>query len=192
MRMNRGGQGQVVTEREQNRVNFLKNMFGRQDDRAPVRALYAAIIAEARQAHWYEAGGVPDTIDGRFDMVSAILSLVLVRLEALGEAGQTPSTLLTELFVSDMDGQLREIGIGDIVVGKHIGKMMGALGGRLGAYRDALNGGEALEGVMLRNLFRLEPPGDAAMAAAKAALLDVWQRLQSAGLEMLLAGRLEA
>ena len=55
------------------------------------------------------------------------------------------SVYLTELFVDDMDGQLREIGIGDIVVGKHIGRLMSMMGGRLGAYRDGLaRGGDAL------------------------------------------------
>jgi cytochrome b pre-mRNA-processing protein 3 len=51
--------------------------------------------------------------------------------------------LLTELFVEDMDGQLRESGVGDVVVGKHIGKLMAVLGGRLGALRAALAAGDA-------------------------------------------------
>jgi cytochrome b pre-mRNA-processing protein 3 len=192
MRMMRDGQGQVVMEREQSRVNFFSKLFGGQDDRAPLRPLYAAIVARARQPDWYTQAGVPDTIDGRFDMVSAILSLVLVRMEALGEAALTPSARLTELFVSDMDGQLREIGIGDIVVGKHIGKMMGALGGRLGAYRDALSGGEALEAVILRNLYRNEPPSTVELEAAKAGLLKVRQELEGASLVDLLGGKLAA
>jgi cytochrome b pre-mRNA-processing protein 3 len=53
------------------------------------------------------------------------------------EALKAPA-LLTELFVTDMDGQLRESGVGDMVVGKHIGRLMSVLGGRLGAYREAL------------------------------------------------------
>ena len=92
--------------------------------------LYAAIVAQARAPDWYVAGAVPDTIDGRFDMVATVLALVLLRLEA-EPAGLAASARLTEQFVTDMDGQLREIGIGDVVVGKHMGRMMGALGGRL-------------------------------------------------------------
>ena len=53
-----------------------------------------------------------------------------------------PDTLLAELFVEDMDGQLREFGVNDVVVGKRIGKLMSVLGGRLGAYRSALNAGD--------------------------------------------------
>jgi cytochrome b pre-mRNA-processing protein 3 len=63
-----------------------------------------------------------------------------------------PSVRLTELFVTDMDGQLRESGVGDLVVGKHIGRLMSVLGGRLGAYRAALAGQEDLGAALERNL----------------------------------------
>ena len=86
---------------------------------------------------------MPDTLDGRFDMIAAILALVLLRLEAEGEAGRGPSVLLTEIFIDDMDGTLRQIGIGDYVVGKHVGRMMGALGGRLAAFRAGRRAGLA-------------------------------------------------
>ena len=116
-------------------LKAFRKWFSSADERSQVGPLYAAIIAEARLPHWYVEGGVADSIDGRFDMVNAVLALVLIRLEALGDEARVPSTLLAETFVNDMDGQLRELGIGDVVVGKHIGRMMGALGGRLGAYR---------------------------------------------------------
>src|SRR3546814_21170489 len=81
--------------------------------------------------------------DLRFDMITAILCLVLLRLEGAPETKQQ-SVWLTELFVDDMDGRLRQIGIGDMIVGKHIGRMMSALGGRLAAYRSGLGAGEWL------------------------------------------------
>jgi len=68
-----------------------------------------------------------------------------------------------------MDGQLRERGIGDIVVGKHIGRMMGALGGRLGALREAFAGGD-LDGAIDRNIYRGTVPGDAARAVVREGL----------------------
>ena len=120
--------------------------------------LYRGIVERARDPQWYGTGGVPDTKDGRFDMIAAILALALLRLESEGEAHATESALLAELFVEDMDGQLRELGIGDIVVGKHIGKMMGALGGRLAAYRTGFaNDGDARE-ALARNLYRGKDP----------------------------------
>ena len=118
--------------------SFLSRLFGRTDPRETMRPLYAAIIVEGRAEHWYALGQVPDTLDGRFDMIVAILAQVLLRMER-DDAAQE-SVWLTELFVDDMDGQLREEGVGDVVVGKHVGRMMSALGGRIAAYRDALDG----------------------------------------------------
>ena len=85
------------------------------DPRDALRPLYAQIVATARQPHWFVEGKVADTIEGRFEMVAIILSLVLLRLE--GDTEQAGSTaLLIELFVEDMDPQLREVGIGDMMV----------------------------------------------------------------------------
>jgi cytochrome b pre-mRNA-processing protein 3 len=143
-----------------NDMTLLQRLFGK-PDRGTAPLLYAAIVERARAPHWYIEGQVPDTVDGRFDMVAAILSLVLLRLE--GEPlGVEPSTALAEVFIDDMDGQLREIGIGDVVVGKHVGRMMGMLGGRLGAYRAGLAEGD-LEAALARNVYRGNPPGDAAL-----------------------------
>ena len=131
--------------------------------------LYNAVVARARAPHWYLDGGVPDTVDGRFDMIAAVLSFVLLRLEGVPE-GAGPSAALAERFVDDMDGQLRQMGIGDIVVGKHIGKMMAMLGGRLGAYREGLARG-AIDDALVRNLYRGEAPAPAALAHVRDALL---------------------
>ena len=152
-------------------VSILRRLFPERDQRAPYRPLYDAIVAEARTPAWYIDGGVPDTVDGRFDMVALILSLVLIRLEAEGDTGRLPSTLLTELFVDDMDGQLRQIGVGDVVVGKHVGRMMSALGGRISAYRAALTGEESLRDALVRNLWRGEAPAATDFVEARARAL---------------------
>ncbi|KAB7647561.1 ubiquinol-cytochrome C chaperone family protein [Polymorphobacter fuscus] len=131
----------------------------------PGQALYNQVVDLARRPDWYIAGEVPDTIDGRFDMVALMLSLVLLRLEA--EPGDAPKQLSADLadrFINDMDGSLRQGGIGDQVVGKHIGQMMAALGGRLGAYRDAGGDDAALATALRRNLWRGEPVADDAVA----------------------------
>lgn len=131
-------------------MSFLTNMFARKaDPRAALRPLYDAIVAMGRDPRWYE-GGVPDTIDGRFEVITAILSHVLLRLEG-EETARAPSAHLTEIFIDDMDAQLRQSGVGDLMVGKHIGRMMGALGGRLGAYRGAANAAERAH-ILARNL----------------------------------------
>jgi len=167
-------------------MGFLARLMGARPEAA--RPLYDAIVARARQTHWYLAGAVPDTVDGRFDMVAAILSLVLLRLEQAPE-GAEPAARLTEAFIDDMDGQLRQIGIGDIVVGKHIGKMMGMLGGRLGAYRDGLAASD-IGPALVRNLYRGEAPGAAALAHVRETLVKLNAALQPVAIDALLAGSL--
>jgi len=137
---------------------LLRRLLGQDKARDALAPLYRAVVTTARRPVWYRSGGVPDTIDGRFDMVAAILSLVLLRLETEGEAGAEPAARLTELFIDDMDGQLRQQGIGDIVVGKHMGKLMSQLGGRLGAFREGLVEGGDLDGAIRRNLLRGREP----------------------------------
>lgn len=145
---------------------LLQKLTGRDSDREALVPLYRQIVATARRPVWYREGGVPDTMDGRFDMVSAILSLVLLRLESEGDAAREPSARLTEIFIDDMDGQLRQDGIGDLLVGKHIGRLMSMLGGRLGAFREGLAEGGDLDGAVARNLLRTEtgaPPAQVAV-----------------------------
>lgn len=135
----------------------------------PLSDLWAWIAATARQPDWYLRHGVADTVDGRFDMVALVTSLVLVRLEESDLRMET--ALLTERFVEDMDGSLRDIGIGDMVIGKHVGRMVGALGGRLGAYRKALSAGalpEDLATALARNVYRGAAPAGAAEGLAVA------------------------
>lgn len=169
-------------------ASFFQRLFGRADPRDNLRPLYAAVIAEGRQPHWYVEGAVPDTLDGRFDMIVAILAQILIRLEQQG--GAQDSVWLTELFVDDMDGQLRQEGIGDVVVGKHIGKMMSALGGRISAYRAALIGNDSLDEALRRNLYRGAPATDSAVAHVETALRARWIRLGCLTRDALLTGDL--
>lgn len=167
-------------------MTFLKSLFGRTKPQNALADLYAAIVAEGRAPHWYRDGGVPDTLDGRFDMIAAILSLVLLRMENLDTTDETAR--LAEIFVDDMDGQLRQMGVGDIVVGKHIGRMMSALGGRLGAYRSALKDGRGIEEALERNLYRGVSPAPAAIAHSAAAFRHLAARLDTLDLAALRAG----
>jgi cytochrome b pre-mRNA-processing protein 3 len=173
-------------------VNLLKRLFARDDDRASVRPLYAAIAVQARQPHWYVEGEVPDTIDGRFEMVTVILALVLIRLDAIGDAGAAPAALLAEVFVEDMDGQMRELGMGDVVVGKHIGKMMSALGGRLGAYRIGLANDAPMGEALVRNLYAGSSTSAAALSHVEGGLRTLLAGLSERSLDRLLLGDIAA
>jgi len=154
---------------------------------AEARPLWQDIVAEARQPRWYAELGVADSIEGRFDMVTLILALVMLRLER--EPGcETVAVRLTEMFVDDMDAQLRQSGVGDLMVGKHMGKLMAVLGGRIGALRGALGQDDAVLGeVIMRNARLLEGAGPDGLAAALRAL-DA--QIAANKLERLLAGEL--
>jgi len=167
-------------------MGWLASLLGRRNEEA--LPLYTAVVARAREPHWYLDGQVPDTVDGRFDMIAAMLGFVVLRLEQDGQ-GAAISAVLTERFVDDMDGQLRQIGIGDVVVGKHIGKMMGMLGGRLGAYREGL-AGDGIDTALVRNLYRGEAPEPAALAHVRDTLLAFRDRLAATPIPDLAEGRL--
>ena len=172
------------------KVSFLTQIFGGRREREAYRPLYDSVVNAGRDPSWYVEGHVPDTIDGRFDILSALLALVLIRMEREEEQTRAASVLLTEIFIDDMDGTIRQIGIGDLMVGKHVGKMMGALGGRLGAFRDAIAQGEGFEGPVVRNIFRDAPPSDTALAFVSGRLRRFHDRLATTPLGQVLEGRL--
>ena len=145
-------------------------------------------MAQARDPDWYRDGDVPDTLDGRFDMVAAILSFVLMRLERDDDAALL-SAQVTERFVDDMDAQVRQIGFGDMVVGKHIGRMVAMLGGRLSAYRDGIAGG-VLDAALRRNLYRDATPADAAVAWSRDRLIAFDATLAALPVSALAQGQL--
>ena len=169
-------------------MSFLTHIFGpRRDDCAPVRVLWRRIVELARDPRLYARCGVADTVPGRFDAVVLVLALVLLRMER-EEALMPASALLTELFVDDMDGQLRQSGVGDLVVGKHIGRLMGVLGGRLGVLRTALPGGlDALTPVIARNLSLVAGAGPDEAARLALALAET---LATSSGDDLLGGRI--
>ena len=169
-------------------MSVITRLFrSRSDPREGLRPLWHAIVAHSREAWWYREGGVADTVPGRFDMIVAILALVLLRLEPEAETAQA-QVFLTELFVEDMDGQLRESGVGDPVIGKHVGRLVSALGGRLGAFRTALaSAGDAWPAAVARNVSLREGAGTEPLARR---LLAFQHSLTAVGTDRLLAGEL--
>jgi cytochrome b pre-mRNA-processing protein 3 len=146
-------------------MSLLARLFtSRPDPREALRPLWHRVVELSRAPALYRDDGVADTVAGRFDMITAVLAVVLLRLERDGLADET--ALLTELFVADMDAQLRETGVGDVVVGKHMGKLMSALGGRIGALREALASADEamLEAALERNVTMAEGQSTAALA----------------------------
>jgi cytochrome b pre-mRNA-processing protein 3 len=169
----------TATASTERKPGFFARLFGKGDD--DLGALYAVVVAQARQPHWYATYGVPDTVDGRFDMVSLVLTLVLLRLE--DEGRDVEAVRLTERFIDDMDGQIREIGFGDLVVGKQVGGIMAIVGGRLGAHRAGLD----VE-TLGRTLWRGNSPENADAALAR--IIALRERIDSVPLNALLGGQL--
>lgn len=146
----------------------------------PAEALYLSVVRQARQPAFYTSLGVPDTLDGRFDMIVLHVVLVLLRLKREGAAGERMGQALFDVLFADMDRSLREMGVGDLGVGKRVKQMGKAAYGRLSAYEAALAGESAALGAAIaRNLYgTVEPTADhvAGMSgyvrAAAAALRD--------------------
>ena len=92
----------------------MRSLFNRwrapKDEAGP---LYSALVSEARRPAWYVDGGVADTLDGRFAVLSSLVALAILRLEDGEEAAARGSVALTESFIADMDAQMREVGFGD-------------------------------------------------------------------------------
>ncbi len=173
-------------------IASIRNAFSPRapDPREVMRPLYTALVERARVPQWY-LDGAPDTMDGRFDILCGLLSLVLIRLET-DPVAQQPSVWLTEIFVNDMDGQLRQIGIGDMIVGKHIGRMMSALGGRLGAYRDAGDNETAMAAALRRNLWADAEVDEATAARVAQRMIGFRRALAATPVDPMLAGQLPA
>jgi cytochrome b pre-mRNA-processing protein 3 len=128
-------------------------MFGRHGRAATAAALYAAIVAQSRRPVFYSDYGVPDTLDGRFDLI--VLHQVLLSRRLLGdEKLRSLAQEVFDAFCRDMDGNLREMGVGDLAVPKKMLKFGEAFYGRLGAYAKALDAGDhgALAAALARNI----------------------------------------
>jgi cytochrome b pre-mRNA-processing protein 3 len=139
---------------------ILKRFFQRGE--APSRRLYGAIVAAARHPAPYQSWGVADTLDGRFDMIVVHMYLVLARLK--GETPELRQALVDEFF-ADMDRSLREMGVGDLSVGKKVRRMAEAFYGRIAAYDQAMAaGGAALVAAIARNFF---PDGGGSTASER-------------------------
>lgn len=126
--------------------------------------LYAAAVAAAREPFFYTTLGVPDTLDGRFDMVAVHTFLLIHRLRDQTDLAQA---VFDAMFV-DMDNNLREIGVGDLSVGKRVRAMWEAFHGRSKTYEAALeaNDADALAAALGRNVWRGNAPAGAATALA--------------------------
>src|SRR5471032_825393 len=117
-----------------------------------IEAIYGMIVTQAREPLFYRNLTVPDTVNGRFDLLVLHLWMVLRRLKPL-EEGTVLSQMLFDRFCDDMDGNLREMGVGDLTVPKRMQAFGEAFYGRTAAYDLALTEGqEPLAQALCRNI----------------------------------------
>jgi cytochrome b pre-mRNA-processing protein 3 len=142
--------------------------FRRDPQKRIIGALYGMIVAQARNASFYACYGVPDTVEGRFDLIVLHLVLLLRRLEGEGDSSEAEGDRqqgvdhglgqkLFDAFCQDLDDNLREMGVGDLAVPKRMRRFGEAFYGRQAAYRAALASGgtQELEKALARNIFEV-------------------------------------
>ncbi len=146
---------------------FLFNRRERRRRRAVAEALYHTAVAQARQPAFYRALGVPDTWQGRFEMVALHTWLLLRRLKAggPGEPAELAQAVFDAMF-RDMDANLRELGTSDIGMGRRIRRLAESFYGRMAAYDDGLDTAETTLAEALARNIHGDDPGPAARALA--------------------------
>jgi cytochrome b pre-mRNA-processing protein 3 len=124
--------------------------------------LYGVAVAAARDPFLYTDLHVPDTLDGRFDMIGLYAFLLIQRLKREPAPGPALAQAVFDAMFSDMDVNLREMGVGDLSVGRKVRVMWEAFHGRAAAYAAAMNAGDlaALDAALERNVWRGKPPSD--------------------------------
>jgi cytochrome b pre-mRNA-processing protein 3 len=145
------------------------------------QAVYDRAVAQARRPEFYAAMGVPDTVEGRFDLLSLHVALICRRLARTGREGQDLAQALFDTMFADMEHNLREIGVSDTSLGRSVKTMAKGFLGRAEAYGRALSGDEPLETVLQRNLYAGGEVAPATVDAAARYVADAVRRLDACG-----------
>ncbi len=159
--------------------------------RGAAELAYGRIVEHARQPGFFIDGGVPDTIDGRFELICLHAFLYLHRLKREQKRATTLGQQFFDTMFADFDRALREMGTGDLSVGREVKRMAQAFYGRVAAYERGLAGDDlVLQPALARNLFGTAPPNPACLEAMAGYVRREAARLDEQGAKELLAGRL--
>ena len=134
---------------------FLDRFFRPRVTQAMGQKLYVGVVAQARTPALYEAYGVPDTVEGRFELYTVHVFLLLDRLRGQGARASETSQSLFDTYLSALDDALREMGVGDLSVGKKMRKLGESLYGRMSAYEGPLRAEDvdALAAALAKNVY---------------------------------------
>ena len=171
-------------------MGVWSRLFGTRPQVAMGRALYHAAVAQARRPALYADLAAPDTGEGRFELYTLHVVLLMRRLKRQGEAAAETSQAMFDAYLRALDDGLRERGVGDLSVGKKMRKLGEAAYGRVKSYDEALDryavAPEALTALVRRTVYaEAEAPQAAALAAYAAHAADA---LAAQPLERFLAG----
>jgi len=150
--------------------------------------LFHWVTAETRRPDWYVAGAVPDSVDARFAVLATLTALVLVRADALGDAGGEISVALTERFIDAMKDEHRQMGLGDPTLGKVVQKLVGALARRVELWRGAVDGDWVA--TTRDSVYGDDGPMPEALDFTAARLRALWSRLDAATIEAIASGEI--
>jgi len=152
-------------------MGFFSFIFGARHERTGFM-LYNVAVQAARDPAWFETLAVPDTLDGRFDLIGLFAALLIRRLCGLPPPGPALAQAVFDAMFADMDFNLRELGVSDMSIGRRMRAMWEAFHGRALAYDGALDeaDGPALAAALARNVWRGHAPAGAADRLARAAL----------------------
>jgi cytochrome b pre-mRNA-processing protein 3 len=169
---------------------MILRLFQRRAANTTIAALYGVIVAQARSPAFYADYGVPDSVQGRFDLIVLHMVLLLRRL-GRDEGARSLGQRLFDAFCRDLDGNLREMGIGDLAVPKHMRRFAEAFYGRQAAYLAALDAADqrVFENALARNIFALSERDDRAVRLAHYACAAV-RELDAREEQALMAGQL--
>ena len=180
----------LSTGLEEDEGRVLARLFRRRDEKteAAADALYRAVVDAARRPVLFAELGVPDTLDGRYEMVALHAYLVLRRLKRDHGATATLAQACFDRMFMDFDNGLRESGVGDLGVGRRVKQMATGFYGRIAAYDAGLDSG-GLEEALRRNAYGTVSPTEDVLARLAGYLRLADQALAGQATEDLVAGR---
>jgi cytochrome b pre-mRNA-processing protein 3 len=191
--MDEGWQSPTIAARARQWLRRLRPDAADRARRALALAIYHELVNQARIALFYRDLGVPDTPEGRFEMVGLHVALVVRRLKREGQPGRALGQELFDVMFADIDESLRRIGIGDLAVGKQVRRLAGNFYARLKAMDEVFATGSdgALRAMLLTNVYHGGvPPSERELDGLVRYLIDADAALRAQPGASLLAGRL--
>lgn len=171
----------------------LRGLFKRSKRKDQAHSLYLAVVAQARRPVFYSRLGVPDSVDGRYELIVIHAVLLLRRLRDEGAVGAELGQAMFDVMIDDLDQSLREMGVGDLGVGRRVKAMARAFFGRAAVYEAAMREAddEALTAALDRNLFGTVSVEGCCVAAVAGYMRRVSALLEGQSGAALLAGSVD-